>query len=167
MFRDLWPSLALFFSFDTILNFGFWFLVTLALRKHLAKWFRLSSKWVIWVCLSIAAILAVTLRIWVTQNFSTVYWLFSPDQWVHAFHISGQWVLNAVLFAPAGFALVLAGRRPVYVVLGLAVLSLSIETLQFWARSGIADPADLMANITGAVIGVMAAVAYKKWFRRR
>jgi VanZ family protein len=167
MFRDLWASLAMFFSVDTLLNFGFWFLITFVLRKQLAKWFKLSSRWVIWVCLSLAAILSVTLRIWVAYNFSTVYWLFSPDQWSRAFHLSGQWVLNAALFAPAGFALVLAGRKPGYVILGLALLSFSIETLQFWARSGIADPADLVANVTGAVLGTVVALASKRWFRRR
>jgi hypothetical protein len=77
MFKDLWASLAMFFSVDTLLNFGFWFLITFVLRKQLSKWFKLSSKWVIWVCLSLAAILSVTLRIWVAYNFSTVYWLFS------------------------------------------------------------------------------------------
>jgi glycopeptide antibiotics resistance protein len=62
---------------------------------------------------------------------------------------------------------VLAGRKPGYVILGLALLSFSIETLQFWARSGIADPADLVANVTGALVGTVAALAYKRWFRRR
>ena len=75
----------------------------------------------------------------------------SYDPW------SDQVVLNALLFAPAGFAWTLARRRPYVVWLGLTGLSLLIEVIQGVTGVGAPDVADLIANSVGAALGVAAA----------
>jgi hypothetical protein len=70
---------------------------------------------------------------------------------------SAQWLLNVVLFAPAGAAWALIARRTWIPIFGLVAFSALIESFQhgFTARSG--DPADLLANALGAALGACAA----------
>jgi hypothetical protein len=84
----------------------------------------------------------------------------SPDGWDRISYTpwSDQVVLNALLFAPAGFAWTLARRRPFVVWLGLAGLSLFIELIQGATGVGAPDVADLIANSVGAALGATAAV---------
>ena len=69
---------------------------------------------------------------------------------------------NVALFVPlAALAVAVWWRRsPLAVWLGCVVLSAGIETAQFLLPIGrVANAADLLANATGAVIGVAIAVA--------
>lgn len=66
---------------------------------------------------------------------------------------SSQVMLNAALFAPAGFAWTSLSKRPYRVIAALAALSLLIECLQGLTLTGAPDVADLVANTTGAALG--------------
>ena len=83
----------------------------------------------------------------------------SPDGWNRISYTpwSDQVVLNALLFAPAGFAWAIARRRPYVVWLGLTALSLLIELIQGVTGVGAPDVADLIANSVGAAVGATIA----------
>jgi hypothetical protein len=70
---------------------------------------------------------------------------------------SDQVMLNALLYAPAGFAWTVARRRPLAVWLGLTGMSLLIELVQGLTGFGAPDVADLIANSIGAALGAAAA----------
>ncbi len=74
---------------------------------------------------------------------------------------SGQFVLNIVLFVPAGATWTLISRRPVLSWVVMAGLSLLIEFTQAVTGAGANDVADLVANSLGAAIG--AAVVLVCW----
>ena len=68
-----------------------------------------------------------------------------------------EFVLNVLLFAPAG---VFAARciRPMLLALAApAALSLVIEVAQLHVDGRISDPRDLVANSAGAVVAVAGA----------
>ena len=67
---------------------------------------------------------------------------------------SGQYILNIVLFVPAGLVWTRLVRRPLTVLVGLVCLSLVVESIQATTKAGVADLADLAANTLGASIGV-------------
>jgi hypothetical protein len=70
---------------------------------------------------------------------------------------SSQFVLNIVLFVPAGIAVTLLWRRPGPVWGSLVGLSVLVEALQAITGAGANDVADLVANSAGAAIGVAVA----------
>ncbi len=72
---------------------------------------------------------------------------------------SDQVLLNALVFAPAGFAWSFARKRFFAIWLGLAGLSLLIELIQGLTGLGAPDVADLIANSIGAALGATAAWA--------
>ena len=69
---------------------------------------------------------------------------------------SSQFLLNVALFVPAGVAWAWLTRRPGRTLLGLAGLSMLIESLQAVSALGAADISDVVANTVGAAIGVAA-----------
>lgn len=69
---------------------------------------------------------------------------------------SSQFMLNAALFVPAGVAWTWLTRRPGRTLLGLAGLSVVIESLQAVSALGAADIGDVVANTVGAALGVVA-----------
>lgn len=79
---------------------------------------------------------------------------------------SSQFLLNAALFAPAGLAWVWLTRRAARTLLGLAGLSMLIESLQAVLGLGAADITDVVANVIGAAAGVAAGVAVSRWIER-
>ena len=71
-------------------------------------------------------------------------------------------LLNVYLFMPLGLifpaALNISGKRKTAVLLTFsfaAVLSATIELLQFYLALGLAETDDIIANITGAGIGII------------
>ncbi len=82
---------------------------------------------------------------------------------------SSQFLLNVVLFVPAGLAWTWLTRRPVRTFLALAGFSMLIESVQAVAGLGGADITDVVANTIGAALGVATvAVALNgiDWSRR-
>lgn len=75
---------------------------------------------------------------------------------------SPEFVLNLLLFVPAGIAWTRILRAPGVVVAGAAALALAIESLQGITGAGAPDIADLAANTAGGAVGVGAAVAVRR-----
>jgi hypothetical protein len=112
---------------------------------------------------SVGAILAVTiggrmlkLTSWGRGDF-VLGWLFDGASWSHVLEPDRTWVLNAVLFIPAGLFLTSTTRKPWITIASLTAFSLVIEVVQRWTRLGVADVSDLFANVVGAAAG--AAIA--------
>lgn len=143
---------------DAIINFIAWMTLAFLLRKKL-RGLTGGSAIFNWLLISaLCLILAFTLRIFSTYTFGPGYWLFSA-MWDRAFDFTNpNWFLNFSLFLPAGFAFAFSSMGKLRALGLLALMSLSIECLQFWARSGVADPADLVANVIGAGFGLLAGV---------
>ena len=70
---------------------------------------------------------------------------------------SSQFILNLVLFVPAGVAWTWMTRRPAVVAAALVGVSIVIESVQAITGLGAPDVADLLANSIGALVGVGAA----------
>ena len=70
---------------------------------------------------------------------------------------SSQFILNVVLFVPAGVTWAWMTRRPVVVAGVLVGVSILIESVQAITGVGAPDVADLLANSIGALVGAAAA----------
>ncbi|MGE3194511.1 MAG: VanZ family protein [Microbacteriaceae bacterium] len=71
-----------------------------------------------------------------------------------------EFLANVAMFVPVGlFFLLLLGRRRWWlaIVLGV-VLTCAIEFAQVFLPGRVSDPRDIVANSTGALIGVVAAL---------
>ncbi len=71
-----------------------------------------------------------------------------------------EWLLNVVLFAPAGLLWTTLTRNGVLTAGWLMILSIVIETVQALTGSGVGDTADLAANTVGAVVGVVLGLMW-------
>ncbi len=118
--------------------------------------------------LSISLVLSVTiigrmleLSSW-GDGVLTVSWLTDSALWGDAISIDKPWVLNVGLFVPAGLTVALVFPKATRVVAGLIALSVAIEFVQRWLMLGAADPADIIANYVGAVIGVACAKVLRR-----
>lgn len=75
-------------------------------------------------------------------------------------------ILNLLLFAPLGFALTLCGVRPARAIVAMALLSASIEAIQFMAIPGRdATLGDIVMDTAGGAIGVAMAHWSSAWLR--
>ena len=112
---------------------------------------------------SVAAILAITLGVRAVSGGglgdTSFQWLVDGDLWSHSVDVRSGWLLNLVLFVPAGLFVSLATRRSARTLLALIGLSLLIECIQSFDLLGAPDPADLVANSLGAGIGVAMAAS--------
>ena len=67
--------------------------------------------------------------------------------------------MNALLYVPLGFTLtVLIGPQS---ILAAFVLSLVIETWQYFAGTGLAQGTDVIMNTLGCVVGVIPYIIVK------
>jgi glycopeptide antibiotics resistance protein len=80
---------------------------------------------------------------------------------------SSQFVLNVVLFVPAGIAWTWMTRRPGVVATALVGGSILIESTQAITGLGAPDVADLLANSVGALAGVGTATLVARATRHR
>ena len=98
---------------------------------------------------------------WRNQGISPFTFLAAPwPQYLVGFDVA----VNVLGYAPLGFLLTLvflrSSRAPwamVAAVLGAAILSLSMETLQSYLPSRVPSSVDLALNITGAALGACTA----------
>ena len=74
-------------------------------------------------------------------------------------------VLNLGLFLPLGVALTIDGWRPVRVVALGALLSLGVESAQFFLPGRDTSLSDLLFNTLGTALGVMVACSTTLWWR--
>jgi hypothetical protein len=80
-----------------------------------------------------------------------------------------EWSANVVLFLPIGlfFAGALRPLRRIWVVPIAAAMSSAIELSQkFWLPSRVASVGDVLANTTGALLGVLILLAVSRWSRQ-
>ena len=122
---------------------------------------------------SIGAILAVTiggrmlkLTDWGRSDV-VLSWLFDGASWRHVLEPDRTWALNALLFVPAGCLLTATVRRAWITVVFMTVFSFLIEVVQRATRLGVADVSDLVANIVGAAVGSVIAIATQLGSRSR
>lgn len=114
--------------------------------------------------LSIGLVLSVTIigRMFELSSWGhgtlTSSWLTDSALWGDAIRIDKPWLLNVGLFIPAGVMLTLTFAKVIRVFVGLVALSVSIEFVQRWLMLGAADPADIVANCIGALIGAAGAM---------
>lgn len=80
---------------------------------------------------------------------------------------SSQFILNVVLFVPAGVAWTWMTRRPAMVAAAVVGVSILIESIQAITGLGTPDVADLLANGIGALVGVGAATLLARATRHR
>ncbi|WP_343671610.1 VanZ family protein [Chitinophaga sp.] len=85
--------------------------------------------------------------------------LFNPHGgtwWIHAFFFFGNLFGNIVLFLPFSFVMmqVLKMRSVVKIAVLACLLSLTIEIIQYYTESGVADADDVLLNTIGAIAGV-------------
>lgn len=81
-----------------------------------------------------------------------------------------EWLSNVVMFLPVGFllAIVVPLRRRWWVVAAGALLSIGIELVQgAFLPERVASVNDVLANTTGAALGVLLVGLLTRRFRRR
>jgi VanZ like family len=147
--------------------------LAVVLSGPLARRLRTSRALAALSLLSIAGIVAATfreqdLRLWLSDLGAVITcsecthlgWLTDAGLWSRASQVDAAWSLNLALFVPAGLFTTLATHRPWRVLVALAGLSLLIEVVQDLTYLGAPDPADLLANVLGAALGVILAAGY-------
>lgn len=135
-------------------------------RKPIARRLGVSIRRYLLIALAFAGIVGLSLRFWEWGGINPLFWLVDPALWAMASHVGTNWILNVALYVPPALLLVLAAKNPWKVFAALVGLSFVIETIQQYTRIGAADPADLIANLLGAGIGVaLGLVCGKIWPR--
>jgi len=93
---------------------------------------------------------------------SIANWL-DPDTWTHG--SVPEFALNILLFVPIGLIAVRFLRSWWLRILGPLALTFMIESLQLPLPDRISDPRDIVANMVGALIGILAmwvVLAYRR-----
>jgi hypothetical protein len=111
-----------------------------------------AGKWLL--ALSVGAILVATITPVPGQPTVPVSWCLVCGE-----HGTADAVANLLLFLPLGVACALAGWRPLAAVLGAALLSATIETVQFALPGRDPSLGDVLCNTAGAALGVYATAA--------
>lgn len=102
---------------------------------------------------SLALVTGFTLRLGDAHHEAQYVWFFDPVLWADSVVVGANWILNAVLFIPAGFTLGMFLRSPIRAAATLSLASFLIETVQQITSVGIPDPSDFVANSAGALAG--------------
>lgn len=108
---------------------------------------------------SLALVTGFTLRLGDAHGEAQYIWFVDPVLWTDSVVVGANWILNAVLFVPAGFTLAMFLRSPIRAALTLSIASFLIETVQQITSVGVPDPSDFVANSSGALIGAVIALA--------
>jgi glycopeptide antibiotics resistance protein len=81
-----------------------------------------------------------------------------PAGWPRLGRIAADTLLNVVLYIPAGFLWVVLTRKPIPVIIALALLCIAIESWQAASGGRSCTVNDIGANTLGAVIGASLGV---------
>ncbi|MFM2411927.1 MAG: VanZ like family [Actinomycetota bacterium] len=144
------------------------FLLTL-FSKYIARGSGRTLGLTIATLWSLALVTGFTLRLGDANVTAEYIWFLDPVLWADSVVVGANWILNAVLFVPAGFSLAMFLRSPIRAALTLSLASFMIETVQQITSVGIPDPSDFVANTSGAMIGSLIAVvllAVRRFSRR-
>jgi VanZ like protein len=141
--------------------------VAALIAPRLARRLRLEPAACYVGVLSIAPIVAITLLVRSggvsggTVARSLTWWTESRQSIIDVARTEPGWLLNVILFVPAGLVWTVVIRRARRVLIALVVLSFLIETLQALFALGASDVTDLIANALGATIGVASGAAIR------
>ena len=110
---------------------------------------------------SLAAVLAATLLPW--SNFvGHSHW--AQVQWIPFYGRRLDWfdiAANVALFVPLGyfaggfFAVLLPGKKQLWVLVGATLLSTSAEFVQIYSHGRFPSASDIGCNVVGAALGLM------------
>ncbi|MFM6980548.1 MAG: VanZ family protein [Micrococcales bacterium] len=139
-----------------------WGALGFLLRRPLGRISKLKGWKLFWTAGTTIVILAFTLRLFNLDGSDPVPWPLNWLGWSQSLTIGANWFLNLLLFVPAAFVLVLVGKKPSWVFVGLVLLSAFIETIQQLTWSGVADPADFVANSFGAAFGILLGLLWRR-----
>lgn len=132
---------------------------------------RGSKGWILTLLsyLIVVAVLTLTPAPWAEirgEQFS--FGVLNPEAWgsgqTWATGAPQEFVLNLLMFFPLG--LLLAHWRTAEAAAAAALLTFGIEVAQIWIVGRISDPRDLIANVAGALLGVLIAALIRKTRRR-
>ena len=100
-----------------------------------------------------------TFKAWLHINYSV-------SREVYSFY--SNVIGNIVLFIPFSIIIIVLFkvRKPAYILLFSAGVSLLVELFQYVFRIGVADIDDIILNVFGALIGVVIFNIFKKTLRR-
>lgn len=124
-------------------------------RRYSSRKLSISTRRFLLIAGSFAGIVSLSIRYWDRVGTAEHFWLFDLSLWSTAFAIGANWILNVALYVPAAFLLVLARQSAWKVLLLLASLSATIETIQLMTAFGNGDPADFVSNVVGSALGIM------------
>lgn len=141
---------------------AFLMVLAFAFRGPFSNALKISVQHYLFIALSFAGVLGLSLRFWESYGFNDVFWLADPMLWSWGLRPNANLLLNILLYIPPATLLVLARKSWWSVGAVLIGLSFSVETIQQYARIGSADPIDLLANGTGALIGIALGLTLKK-----
>lgn len=152
-FESIDAYLARLLNVEVLTSVAVWFALFFVFRRPLAKALGLRVGQVLLLAGAFSGILGFAIRPWDENGSEESFWLTNSLLWSIAFQIGGNWVLNALLYLPAAYLLTSFGKPWWAVVIALGTLSFGIEGLQAFTTLGIGDPADLVSNCFGAILG--------------
>lgn len=113
------------------------------------------------IFISINLVIASNIAWWRTQPTSTGI-ITKDSSWANLLDADPNWIFQLLLFIPLAYFLSSSLNRIILPLTVLGLLSFIIEILQQRLYWGYSKPADLVANISGALIGVMLARLKRK-----
>ena len=83
---------------------------------------------------------------------------FSPDRWIPNTYRTAQGLANVLLYVPVGLFAWLTWRRLILALAVPATLTVVVELLQAYGGAHDCSPEDVLANVTGGLVGVAVGV---------
>ena len=87
---------------------------------------------------------------------------FSPERWLPNTYLTAQGMANVLLYVPVGLFAWLTWRRLILAIAAPATLTVVVELLQAYGGAHDCSPEDVLANVTGALVGVALGVLASK-----
>lgn len=134
---------------------------------------RLSAA-VFWLYLAVLFRITVFRSGWYENEFfaGSVVWV--PFQIIFTYLFAGYWGYflylfagNILWFVPFGVYVGAKGKSAAACVLYTALLSLTIETLQFVLSTGCSETEDILLNTLGGVLGWLACRGLRRLMEKR
>jgi hypothetical protein len=83
---------------------------------------------------------------------------FSPERWIPNTYLSAQGQANVLLYVPVGLFAWFTWRRLILAIAVPATLTVVVELLQAYGGVHDCSPEDVLANVTGGLVGVAVGV---------
>ena len=79
---------------------------------------------------------------------------FSPERWLPNSYLTAQGMANVLLYVPVGLFAWFTWRRTTFAFGVPVALTIGVELLQAYGGAHDCSPEDVLANVTGALVGV-------------